>query len=133
MVEWSDKYLVGIPRIDFEHKIFFDLIIDFETAIKDNSSKEIIENILEEIILYAKFHFRSEENMMARIGYPVFTAHRDIHYHLIDLLNNKLTSLSVGTIRPTEVLEFLVDWFIKHTTMEDTKIAAFKNTLPQAE
>jgi hemerythrin len=65
---------------------------------------------------------------MAKMGYPALAAHRDIHYHLIDILNNKQAALSLGTIEPREVLSFLVDWFVKHTTSEDMKIAAFKQS-----
>jgi hemerythrin len=130
MIEWSDKYLVGVQRIDFEHRIFLDLIIDFEKSVIDGAGKSVLENILNEIILYARFHFRSEENMMARVGYPALAAHRDIHYQLIDVLNNKMSALSVGSIEPAEVLTFLIDWFVKHTTLEDTKIAAFMQSAP---
>jgi hemerythrin len=127
MVQWSDRYLIGVDRIDFEHRIFVDLIKDFEKAILENLGKDYLEDTLNEIILYARFHFRSEENMMRRIGFPTLAAHRDIHYHLVDLLNNKMTALSMGTIQPIEVLNFLVDWFVNHTTLEDSKIAAFIN------
>jgi hemerythrin len=127
MIEWSDKYLVGIERIDFEHKIFLDLIKEFEKAILNDEGKVELEDILQELIFYAKFHFRSEENMMKRIGFPTMSAHQEIHYHLIDLLNNKMSALNVGIIQPNEVLTFLLDWFTKHTTLEDTKIAAFVN------
>lgn len=125
MVQWNDRYLIGVDRIDFEHRIFLDLIVDFEKAILEDLGTDYLEDTLNEIILYAKFHFRSEENMMKRMRFPMLAAHRDIHYHLIDLLNNKMTALSMGTIQPTDVLNFLVDWFVNHTTLEDSKIASF--------
>jgi hemerythrin len=133
MFHWSDKFLVGIARIDFEHRIFLDLIADFEKAIHAKSEPQELQNILEEIILYAKFHFRSEENMMAKIGYPDLAEHRDIHYHLIDNLNNKATAIIMGLIKPEDMLAFLIDWFTQHTTLEDIKIAAFASATQGAQ
>lgn len=126
--KWSSQYVIGIDRIDFEHKIFLDLIGDFHQEILSKSDKSNLEATLNEIILYAKFHFCSEENMMARMGYPGLAAHQEIHYHLIDILNNKMVALSMGAIEPIDVLSFLVDWFVKHTTLEDVKIAAFRQS-----
>ncbi len=50
MLSWSDKYLVGNIRVDFEHKIFLDLVIDFEKAMLAHASKENLEDILKEIV-----------------------------------------------------------------------------------
>lgn len=127
MLTWSDKYLVGKYRIDFEHKIFLDLIVDFEKARLRGAGKEELQDILQEIVLYAKFHFRSEENMMRRMEYPHLASHQDMHLHLIDILNNKIIAYDMGSIDPVAIQDFLVEWFVKHTTHEDPKILAYQN------
>jgi hemerythrin len=126
MLEWSDKYLIGIPRVDFEHETFFGLVSDFEKARLENADKNRLLGILEEIALYAKFHFRSEENVMEALGYPGLEDHKDKHMQLIDDLSNKILGLTLNSISPEKIEGFLVDWFLQHTANEDKKIAEFQ-------
>jgi hemerythrin len=125
MLEWSEKFLVGHERIDFEHKIFFGLIRDFQTARGHAASARELEDILEEIVLYAKFHFRSEENLMAKFGYPDLPAHRDLHWRLIDLLHAKIMAFQVKTLTALGIENFLIEWFLQHTGQEDVKFVAY--------
>lgn len=125
MIKWDDHYLIGVQRIDFEHHIFLDLINNFNKARSDGENIETLSNILEEIALYAKFHFKSEENMMRRIHYPELVEHQKLHYVLIDELGMKMFGIQTKLYSPKDVEEFLVNWFVNHVTHEDTKISAF--------
>lgn len=129
MLEWSDTYLIGIDRIDFEHETFFGLVSDFEKARVENADKKVLLGILEEIALYAKFHFRSEENVMKSLNFPDLERHEQKHLQLIEDLSNKILGLTLDSITPEEVQNFLVDWFLHHTTNEDRKIAEFQKSL----
>lgn len=125
MITWDDHYLIGVQRIDFEHHIFLDLINNFNESRLKNESIETLSNILEEIALYAKFHFKSEENMMVRVNYPELVEHQKLHHQLIDQLSTKMYGIQTKMFSPQEVEEFLVHWFLNHVTHEDTKISAF--------
>ena len=125
MIKWDDHYLIGVQRIDFEHHIFLDLINSFNTARLDGENIGTLINILEELALYAKFHFKSEENMMKRIHYPELVEHQKLHYQLIDELGMKMFGIQTKLYSPKDVEEFLVNWFVNHVTHEDTKISAF--------
>lgn len=83
-------------------------------------------NILDEVVLYAKFHFRSEENVMEEIGYPDLEEHKLKHLEMIDRLQNKVVGLSIGSTTRKQVQEFLTDWLVTHTTDYDWKIAEFQ-------
>lgn len=126
MLEWSKDYLVGIDRIDLEHEAFFSLIRDFHLARVKHASKREFQNMLEEIGLYAKFHFRSEENLMEALGYPGLEAHRRKHWDLIESLSNIMLAYTIDSATPERIEEFLVNWFLEHTSREDRKIAEFK-------
>lgn len=129
MLEWSDKYLIGIDRIDFEHETFFGLVSDFEKARVRNADKQTLLGILEEIALYAKFHFRSEENIMKSLNYPDLARHEQKHLQLIEDLSNKILGITLNSITPEETQIFLVDWFLNHTANEDRKIADYQKSL----
>lgn len=125
MIAWDDHYLIGVERIDFEHRIFLDLINNFNESRLNNESLETLSSILQEIALYAKFHFKSEENLMQRIHYPGLADHQSHHRQLIDQLSTKMVGIQTQMFSPKEVEDFLVNWFVNHVTHEDTRISTF--------
>mgnify|MGYP000123093392 CR=1 FL=1 len=125
MIAWDDNYLIGVERIDFEHRIFLDLINNFNQSRLKNENIGVLSGILQEIALYAKFHFKSEENMMQRIHYPDLTEHQNHHRELIDLFSTKMVGIETKMFSAKDVEKFLVDWFVNHVTHEDKKIGAF--------
>lgn len=125
MITWDDHYLIGVERIDFEHRIFLDLINNFNESRLKNESLEVLSNILQEVALYAKFHFKSEENMMQKINYPELVEHQNHHRQLIDLFSTKMVGIQTKMFSPEEVENFLVSWFVNHVTHEDIKIGTY--------
>ena len=124
-IAWDDHYLIGSDRIDSEHRIFFDLIVSYHEGRLGGMSKERLALTLDEIVLYARFHFKREENMMLDIGYPGLESHRQQHMQLLETLSNKLLGTDLGLYGENEIEYFLRDWFVDHVTHEDTKVTAF--------
>ena len=125
MLNWKAEYSIGNDRIDFEHRTFLGLVNEFQIARQGGASKEKLARMLREIALYAKFHFCSEENVMADIGYPDLEPHRLQHYNLIEVLSNKMLGLDMDQYQPEEIEQFLVGWFVNHVTHEDSRIGDF--------
>jgi hemerythrin len=75
-INWSSSYNTGIERIDFEHRIFLELVNSLKKALDNSYTKIQLHRILIEIEKYAEFHFISEENFMMRIEYPDFKKHQ---------------------------------------------------------
>ena len=122
---WDDHYLIGSERIDSEHRIFFDLIVSYHEGRLGGMSKERLALMLEEIVLYARFHFKSEENMMFDLGYPGLEAHRLMHRQLTERLGQQVVGANLGRYAPQELEAFLVDWFVHHVTEEDALVSAY--------
>lgn len=125
VIAWQDHYLIGHPRIDFEHRIFFDLIASYHESRVAGAPSDKLLRILEEIVLYAKFHFKSEENMMQDLGYPGLEAHRALHLRLTEGLGTKVSAVRLGRHQPMDVEAFLVEWFVNHVTHEDARVSEF--------
>lgn len=87
IIKWKPEYNTGIERIDFEHRIFLELVNSFKYAIDKNRPNEELVRILTEIEKYAEFHFISEENCMFLINYPVLKEHQIQHFELLERLN----------------------------------------------
>ena len=125
MPPWDHKYDVGIERIDAQHHIFLNLVDEFQIARLADASPEKLDSILNEIVLYAKYHFYSEVNVMKEHHYPELEAHQILHFSLINDLSNKMTGLHLGLSQARDVEEFLIEWFTGHTTNEDAKFGRF--------
>ncbi|WP_289054391.1 bacteriohemerythrin [Carboxylicivirga marina] len=120
-ISWDKGWDIGIKRIDFEHRIFLELIDSLRNEIVRKSKWDVISRIIREIEKYAEFHFISEENLMESIGYPQYLNHQEAHFVLLERLNiakHKLEDLS-------KLVEFIYQWFIEHTLKEDIQIAEY--------
>ena len=125
MLQWDPKYELGQEKIDFEHRIFMNLVIEFKKATDNKVSNEKLFRILQEVAKYAEFHFLSEENLMIEHGYPDIEAHAKLHSHLLAELRDCLFQLRHGTIQADKVFDFLFHWFAFHTSTEDKKLVGF--------
>lgn len=125
MMAWDQKFEVGHERIDFEHRIFLGLVRDLSQTADATGADSRFERILREIFKYADFHFYSEENIMAEVGYPQLDGHRKLHEMLLAELTDRIHGFRDGRETPAAIVEFLFQWFALHTTREDKAIAEF--------
>jgi len=80
MIEWDDKYSVGISKIDDEHRQFID-IINMAIATKEHKDNpEELREVLYRITKYALNHFSTEENYMIEFNYPEYQYHKEEHH-----------------------------------------------------
>ncbi len=125
MIEWDDNLLIGNERIDFEHRLFLNLVADFQASRLSNAPLEKLNRILQEVLRYAEFHFQSEENLMIDCNYPDIDQHKLSHMHLINKFVMKTHGMELGKYSPKEVEDFLVDWLVSHIKNEDRKISEY--------
>ena len=89
-IKWGKQYSVGNEAIDRQHQVFIDLIRSTSGAIDSHRSKEFVRRGLEELTLYAKFHFFSEEALMINSNYPGYESHRQEHIELLSAFEEKI-------------------------------------------
>ena len=133
MIKWLDQYTVGNERIDFQHHIFLGLVSEFQAMRKSHLNDEKLKQIIDEIGMYARYHFLSEENMMRNHGYPDYLIHKKHHMVLIDELNNQSMGMQIGAVSAKEIEEFLVAWFVDHTSNEDKLLANYISDTTEME
>ncbi len=124
--QWSSSFETGIAEIDFQHKYFLELMKRFNDTTSNDLSEKLCASHLNEIVLYAQFHFCSEENIMQLIEYPAYEDHKLLHIQILDELSKRIKLYEIGAITIFEIATFLVTWFIDHTTKEDIKLAHHK-------
>lgn len=125
MLEWNPDYLTGIDEIDFQHQYFVKLINRIESKLASIALDHGQSPLLNELVLYARFHFLSEENFMVEAAYPGLEEHLKLHQQLIQELNNELQMLEQDMTEPGHFVEMLGNWFRDHTLVEDQKYARY--------
>jgi len=124
-MEWKRDYSIGIEEIDLQHRYFLSLIKRLNYFLKMGITADYYKRLLRELSHYALFHFCSEENLMIHTNYPDTPSHCQMHRDLIEILNQQVNEIGNLEDNSAHLLHFLKEWFIHHTTREDTKIAEY--------
>ncbi len=121
--KWQDKYSIGVEGIDLEHKNLLASVNKLLCA--QNMDKAIILKLADEVVLYAEFHFLSEENVMYLLKYPDISDHTEEHRNLIKQLKNKRKHLDESLDCLQEFVNFLIRWFVDHIQTTDRQLGEY--------
>jgi hemerythrin-like metal-binding protein len=123
---WSNTLSVYVDDIDGDHRRLIDLFNLFIHAVADAESPEYQEAVLEELIGATAWHFRHEERLMVKYGYPDYAAHGQEHEELIagagELRQKFLAAERQASGEDVEVLEH---WLVAHILATDMKLGDF--------
>ncbi|MDH5717557.1 MAG: bacteriohemerythrin [Spirochaetia bacterium] len=126
-IEWRSKYQIGIEAIDNQHKYFLELISRINEQLYLSPDAETIKRFMNELIKYAEFHFCSEENIMYFEKYPGLKIHHNLHSEILTQLHERMifSDIALDLESMKLLVQFLIDWFSKHTIEEDKAFADF--------
>lgn len=129
MVEWNDKYKLGVEKIDKQHKKLFDLAEEIYNLLKSDlfvDKYNKIVNLINELRDYTVFHFNEEEKYMESINYKKLFTHKIEHLKFIDTI----TKIDLDKIDENqdayilELLDFVTNWIDNHILHTDLKIVS---------
>lgn len=122
LFEWNPKFDVGIDSVNREHQHLIDLINDLSDAMKKGQSKEVIGEILDNLITYGTKHFDNEEKLFAKTHYPDAAEHIKEHELFKEKANELVTQYKNGSYSLSiDTLRFLKEWITKHILETDMK------------
>lgn len=122
MIEWNDKYSVGVSIIDEEHKRLIELINNVIVAKQHNNNQNELLKILNEMVEYANTHFKTEETYMIKFKYPEYQYHKEEHLDFsVKTLAYESRVVSGDLHVATEILEYLKSWLVEHIQRTDKK------------
>ncbi len=120
-LEWKDSYEVGHHEIDAQHQVLYELANKFLNA----SDKISSANSGMSLYKYTRGHFKYEENLMKKLGYPEMEMHIAQHTDLISLLNEVAENVADESLSMQDLEAFLSAWLIDHISSSDTKLAFY--------
>lgn len=137
---WKEKYAIGVPVIDDQHKELFRRVTEFVTILRLksdwNDKEQSINETLDFMKAYVVEHFRDEEAYQLEIGYPGLDAHRKIHADMVRYVTGFAAQYEQINEKEQLMQQFagkLLAWLINHVTAEDQKIANYDRARRAAE
>lgn len=117
---WQPALETGIPEIDTQHRRLVELINGLHSAMSTGQARETLDGLVAELIDYTRTHFKTEEELMSRHGYPRLEEHRQLHLSFISQVLEFQQKLGAGQpLGAGEVMGFLKDWLFQHIGRSD--------------
>ena len=130
MVEglWEERYSVGVPQLDEEHKTILALINTIALNQDQPGWQATLEGILNQLTNYAIGHCDREEAMLKEVGYPDLQAQQKEHL----AFRQRLAVFTMDMGDPEQqrrilnmLLSFLKEWWLEHILVSDMKYRSF--------
>ena len=128
-ITFDDNLVTGNETIDTQHKELIDRIQNFVTACQNGDSKVKAIKMLDYLDEYTDFHFKEEEKLQEKSGYPEREKHYEKHEEFrktIQELYEYLQEYEGPTDRFSELVQKnVIDWLFGHIKTYDRSVAKF--------
>lgn len=127
-MDWKDHYSVENALIDKQHQALFGLVNEVAEKVKSGNLPEI-KGVIKRLSSYTVEHFRDEEAIMRKAGYPDLEDHQMIHAELLEKVEGLQAKLEKNqAVSLVSVIRFLSDWLKDHILKDDMSYkASIKN------
>lgn len=123
LIVWEDRFSIGIPIVDGEHKRLVEMCNELYKAIvsgKTEERKTFVFNTLKECADYVRTHFIHEEKLMQVCGYKDFEAHKKEHSEFAKKVLEKCRNFEKETYYSSmDFVKFLYGWILSHIAHTD--------------
>lgn len=131
MYYFTDDCLIGVEKIDEEHRELFRIIHDIQALLEEESSNDKydrIRELLERLKQYTREHFQHEEAYMQDISHPELELQKRQHAFFCDKINEADILLSESNQQSLleDLLKYLVTWLYRHIIGCDLMIGKMK-------
>lgn len=126
MIEWNERYNVGIPTLDNQHMGLVRLLNELYDAMNKNTTNVAVGKIIGELLDYTLIHFHTEEQLLKHHNYPDFESHKQEHENLATKAKSYHEQYKSGDHNIAyDLMEFLSDWIINHILDTDKKYSSY--------
>lgn len=125
-IEFDDSLKLGNKLIDQEHAVLIDYINLLYKAVENETSVNIVAQVLDGLTVYTKTHFFVEEEMMRAFAFPDIKQHKATHEGFKLKLADLVFNYEKGDAQiSNDTLNFLKDWLTEHILKVDRKLVDF--------
>jgi hemerythrin-like metal-binding protein len=120
---WNDGFLVGIEKIDTQHRSMFDFMNGIYEQYRNSNGASAIEQTVDDLVGIALKHLADEEDYMKKAGYSDLQNHQKVHEKLrVDL--TKLVQAYKSNLTEDDLFNlimFLKTWLMEHIYKVDRR------------
>ncbi|MFH0821517.1 MAG: bacteriohemerythrin [Pseudomonadota bacterium] len=127
-ISWNADYSVKVPLIDEQHKELFRLFNEVGDALWDGKGKDKIQGALNFLADYTVEHFKAEEELMVRHGYPKYEFHKKVHDGFVQEVGSfvvRYKGEDVSSDLVVSVVNKLGDWVRNHVMEMDQEVGKY--------
>lgn len=121
-MSWKVEYSLGIAEMDAEHARMIEMMERLESVEGRSDALQTVGKVVSELADYVETHFKHEEDLMEKAGYPYLDRHREQHrafaQKVIDLRSR-------ASLDARSVHQFLQQWLGEHILKVDRDYVPF--------
>lgn len=127
IVPWNSSFETGIAIIDEQHSRLVKLLNELAYSYVCGVDHSEIERILDALVEYAAYHFKTEEALWAELPIKdsMFESHLKTHNSFVGKVRTMQSRLATDDSRTVmnNLLSFLISWLAHHILYEDKRFA----------
>ena len=123
--QFTEDLVTGNPLIDSEHKTFIQAANNVMDNLSDGTDSAAIMGTIQFLSNYAKTHFKHEEELQKKTGYPDIVAHKKWHRNFETEIETIAKDITTNGISSAAVVELTrkMSILLNHIRTQDKKIA----------
>ena len=125
---WKDSFSVGIDVIDDQHKKLINNAnaLYFACLQGNEAANNFFRHTVRKTMQYILLHFKCEEELFEKIGYPDKAEHKTQHeLFIIEVLDQVTKFKSGARFVPNSFVRYLHDWILTHIAIQDKKFGLY--------
>lgn len=132
MYEWDDRYCIGEPNIDSQHRRLFQIcerVMKIFQYDDEARNQRTVAEAVKYLKNYTMEHFANEEAYQRAIGYEGFAEHHQKHEEFTQTILDEEKILEESGYTPENVEQFVKivnNWLVDHIMRCDQAIAPGK-------
>lgn len=120
---WDKNYLLNVDEFDSQHKHLLSLVNKCIRKANGYIPDQKIEEILEDLLTYTIWHFKSEETFMEIYRLEGLKEHQEEHKNLLNDLSERIIEIKSDETNLWELAQFLQSWFGGHSFGMDKEMS----------
>ena len=123
---WNDDYLVGVSKIDQQHRILFEMLGDLISLSEDAGSIDErvanLSSLVERLNNYAVYHFRTEEFLInSHLANDISgVGHKQAHKSYANSMQGFEGRFQAGDVSVVnDLIDFIYNWWVQHILETD--------------
>jgi hemerythrin-like metal-binding protein len=125
-LEWKNEFSVNIPNVDNQHRKLIELISNLDETMRRGGEKQLLGQTLAVVIRYTRYHFDTEERLMAATAYPGIANHIEEHKVLLRTIVEFERLHERGAVEFTpSIMGFLEEWLVTHMLRLDKPMGEY--------